>query len=102
VAAKVLVERDSQKGILVGRGGQALRALGEEARRDIEAFLERPVYLELSVEVSAGGGGEGAEGRVEGGRAAAEEEGEGVGGRRVGEAEEGRGGRDEGGWRCWD
>ncbi|KAG1679801.1 hypothetical protein FOA52_012713 [Chlamydomonas sp. UWO 241] len=52
VQATVLVERESQKGILIGKGGAALKKLGQTARTDIEKFLDREVFLELSVEVS--------------------------------------------------
>jgi len=54
ISASILVERDSQKGVLIGKGGAALKRLGQAARKDIETFLEREVYLELSVEVSEG------------------------------------------------
>lgn len=53
IDAEIYVERDSQKGILIGKGGHALKEIGEEARRDIEAFLERPVFLQLHVKVRA-------------------------------------------------
>lgn len=43
------VERDSQKAILIGKGGEALKRVGELSRFDIESFLGRPVYLELRV-----------------------------------------------------
>jgi len=49
VSAEIIVERDSQKAILIGRGGASLKALGERARHEIERFLERSVYLELHV-----------------------------------------------------
>lgn len=49
IEATVFVETDSQKAILIGRHGQAIRQLGEEARVAIEAFLDRPVYLRLDV-----------------------------------------------------
>jgi GTP-binding protein Era len=39
--------------ILIGKKGQAIRRLGQQARRKIEEFLERPVYLELFVAVRA-------------------------------------------------
>ncbi|QQR72556.1 MAG: GTPase Era [Holophagales bacterium] len=45
----VLVERDSQKGILVGKGGATVKAIGTAARLDLEEFLERRVYLALNV-----------------------------------------------------
>jgi len=47
-----MVERPGQRGIVLGAGGAALKKLGSEARRDIEAFLGRPVYLEISVQVA--------------------------------------------------
>jgi GTP-binding protein Era len=53
VKAEILVERETQKAILIGEGGRALRAVGQEARLDIEAMLGRPVYLELEVRVAA-------------------------------------------------
>lgn len=51
IRAEIYVERDSQKGMLVGKGGGALKSVGELARRDIESFLGRPVFLELFVKV---------------------------------------------------
>jgi GTPase len=51
IAATIFVETDSQKGILIGSGGQAIRDLGQRARCAIEALLGRPVYLELRVKV---------------------------------------------------
>ncbi len=51
ILAAIVVERDSQKGILIGKGGHALKRLGQAARKEIETFLERPVYLELQVRV---------------------------------------------------
>ena len=51
IQAKVLVERQSQKGILIGRGGQMLKAIGTDARRDIEEFLGTKVFLGLFVTV---------------------------------------------------
>jgi len=51
IEATILVERESQKGILIGRGGGMLKAIGSEARRDIEAFLGARVYLGLFVKV---------------------------------------------------
>jgi GTP-binding protein Era len=49
VGAVLLVERDSHKGILVGRRGAAIKAIGIAARRDLEAFLDRKVHLDLRV-----------------------------------------------------
>lgn len=51
VLATVLVERQSQKGILIGRGGQMLRNIGSGARKQMEALLDSSVYLELFVKV---------------------------------------------------
>ena len=47
----IYVERDSQKGILIGKGGAMLKKVGTEARKDIEAFFGKKVYLELFVKV---------------------------------------------------
>ncbi|OLD59013.1 MAG: GTPase Era, partial [Ignavibacteria bacterium 13_1_40CM_2_61_4] len=49
IQAEIYVERASQKGILIGKGGKALKEIGELARKEIEKFLERPVFLELHV-----------------------------------------------------
>ncbi|UCG31439.1 MAG: GTPase Era [candidate division WOR-3 bacterium] len=51
IRAIIYVERDSQKAILIGKKGTALKKVGEEARREIESFLGRTVYLELWVKV---------------------------------------------------
>ncbi len=51
VDANIYVERDSQKGILIGKGGKALKEIGKRARKDIETFLQHPVYLQLFVKV---------------------------------------------------
>lgn len=52
IRATVLVEREGQKGIVLGRGGQMIKRVGTEARRDIERLLGCRVYLELTVRVS--------------------------------------------------
>jgi GTP-binding protein Era len=49
--ARVLVERDSQKGIVVGRGGEVLKTAGTAARRELEALLGTRVHLETRVKV---------------------------------------------------
>jgi GTP-binding protein Era len=49
IQAQILVERDTQKGILIGKGGSMLKAIGTAARKQIEALLGVPVYLELHV-----------------------------------------------------
>ena len=54
VIAKVYVERKSQMGIIIGHEGAALKKLSTAARVDIEKFLGRPVYLDLSVKVREG------------------------------------------------
>lgn len=51
VGAFVVVERDSQKGIVIGKGGEMLKVVGEEARTEIEILLGAPVYLDLRVRV---------------------------------------------------
>lgn len=45
----ILVEKDSQKKIVIGRDGHLLKRIGQTARKQIEAFLEKPVYLDLWV-----------------------------------------------------
>jgi GTP-binding protein Era len=52
VEALLYVERDSQKGIVIGTGGQRLRDVGEQARRQIESLLGSSVYLDLRVKVA--------------------------------------------------
>jgi len=49
IYATVLVDKEGQKGILVGKGGSRIKAIGTAARQDLEAFLERRVYLDLRV-----------------------------------------------------
>ena len=51
IRAAIFVERNSQKGILIGKQGSALKQVGTFAREEIELFLGRPVYLELRVGV---------------------------------------------------
>lgn len=51
IRAIVFVERDSQKGILIGEGGRTIKALGSAARAKISALIDRPVYLDLHVKV---------------------------------------------------
>jgi GTP-binding protein Era len=47
----IYVERDSQKGIIIGKGGEKLKAIGTEARVDLERLLAGKVFLNLSVKV---------------------------------------------------
>jgi GTP-binding protein Era len=53
IYARVLVERDSQKGIIIGKGGAMLKSIGTRARKDIQILLGVPVHLELHVTVQA-------------------------------------------------
>jgi GTP-binding protein Era len=52
VYANVFVERDSQKGIIIGKGGERLRDIGARSRAEIEALLGSPVFLSLRVKVA--------------------------------------------------
>ncbi len=49
--AVIYTERDSQKGIIIGKNGQMLKTIGEQSRKDIEYMLDAPVYLDLWVKV---------------------------------------------------
>lgn len=51
INAVIYVERDSQKGILIGKGGKSLKKVGTESRKDIEDFFGKKVFLELFVKV---------------------------------------------------
>ena len=51
IMAVIYVERDSQKGIIIGHQGRKLKHVGIEARKDIEKFFDKKVYLELYVKV---------------------------------------------------
>ena len=51
ISAVIYVMRDSQKGILIGKGGSALKKLGTEARLEMEEFFQKKVYLSLYVKV---------------------------------------------------
>jgi len=53
IRANLLVKRSSQKGIVIGAGGQQLRRIGSRARQEIERLVERKVHLELWVKVEA-------------------------------------------------
>ena len=53
IHANVWVERDSQKGIIIGKGGSRLKDVGSKARKEIEQLLGRKVFLSLRVKVSA-------------------------------------------------
>lgn len=51
INAEVIVNRKSQKGMLIGKGGKAIKKLGTEARKSIEDFVDRKVFLDLHVKV---------------------------------------------------
>lgn len=51
IRAEIIVARDSQKGILIGHKGEALKKVGTAARKDIEKFIDQKVFLELYVRV---------------------------------------------------
>ena len=51
IRATIFVERESQKPILIGRGGSALKKLGEAAREEIEEYLQKKVFLGLTIKV---------------------------------------------------
>jgi GTP-binding protein Era len=48
---EIVVEKESQKAIIIGKQGAAIKILGQSARESIEEFLEREVFLELRVKV---------------------------------------------------
>ncbi len=52
VRAEIMVIRDSQKGIIIGHQGKALKKVGTEARKDMEEFFQKQVFLELFVKVN--------------------------------------------------
>lgn len=51
IMAVIYVERDSQKGIIIGKGGEKIKKIGIQARHDIEKFFDKKVYLEIFVKV---------------------------------------------------
>ncbi len=52
IAATIFIERESHKGIVIGKGGEMLKSIGSAARKEIEEMGGRPVFLELRVKVS--------------------------------------------------
>ena len=52
IHATIYVERESQKAIVIGKGGQLLKRVGTETRKELESFFEQKIYLELHVKVS--------------------------------------------------
>jgi GTP-binding protein Era len=51
ISSEIIVERDSQKNILIGKGGETLKKVGTYARKDMEEFFRRKVFLEMFVKV---------------------------------------------------
>jgi GTP-binding protein Era len=54
ISAEIIIERETQKMIIIGRNGDGIKKLGQHSRKAIESFLERPVYLELFVKIRKG------------------------------------------------
>ena len=54
IAATIVVERDSHKGIVIGNGGERLKRIGSESRQELEKLLDAKVFLELWVKVRSG------------------------------------------------
>jgi GTP-binding protein Era len=54
IHALIWVERKNQKAIIIGKGGERIKAVGEDARHDIEKLVEKKVYLELWVKIKEG------------------------------------------------
>lgn len=53
ISAVIYVERDSQKGIIIGKAGSSLKKVGSEARKDMESFFGKKIFLETHVKVAA-------------------------------------------------
>ena len=51
ISSMIIVERDSQKGIIIGNNGESIKKLGSESRKDLQDFFKRKVFLELNVKV---------------------------------------------------
>jgi hypothetical protein len=51
IRASIFVEKDNQRGIIIGRNGRVIKEIGIEARREIEKILDSVVYLDLKVKV---------------------------------------------------
>jgi GTP-binding protein Era len=54
IAASIVVEREAHKGMVIGAGGERLKRIGTEARRELESLLDAKVFLELFVKVRSG------------------------------------------------
>lgn len=53
ISAEIYVERDSQKGIIIGKAGSSLKKVGMEARKDMESFFGKKIFLETHVKVAS-------------------------------------------------
>src|SRR5690606_13997029 len=51
ISVEIIVERDSQKNIIIGKGGEMIKKVGTYARKDIEEFLDKKCFLEIFVKV---------------------------------------------------
>ena len=51
ISAEIIVERDSQKNIIIGEGGKMLKIVGTYARRNMEEFFQQKIFLEMFVKV---------------------------------------------------
>lgn len=51
LSCEIIVERDSQKPIIIGKKGQSIKKLGIESRKELELFFQKQVYMELFVKV---------------------------------------------------
>ncbi len=51
IQADIIVHRETQKAILIGERGKMIKAIGTNARKDIEAFIQQKIFLELFVKV---------------------------------------------------
>jgi GTP-binding protein Era len=51
IRAEIIVQRESQKAIIIGEGGKMIKKIGSDARKEIEKFLDQKVFLELFVKV---------------------------------------------------
>jgi GTP-binding protein Era len=52
IRSVIMVERETQKGILIGHKGKAIKRVGSEARRDLEKFFDKKIFLEMYVKVN--------------------------------------------------
>lgn len=54
IRATIIIEKESQKGIIIGKGGSAIKRIGKDARKSIEQLIDKKVYLDLFVSVKKG------------------------------------------------